>query len=237
MSSPTLSVCCITRGPSRRVAHQLGLLRAVAEEIVVAVDDRIDSTLLGPLVEVADEVVLYPYEDPVDRPVGWVHALCRGDWILWLDDDEIVSRSLLSELGSLVRAPDVTHYFLTRRWLYQDVRSVLDDAPWYPDYQLRLVRNDPALLWFPGITHWPIEALGPHRYVEAPIYHTDLLLNPLERRREKSSRYERVLPGKRVAGLPLNHAYYLPEDRIGIALASVPDEDAAQIEAALAEDP
>ena len=237
MNSPTLSVCCITRGPSRRVAHQLGLLRAVAEEIVVAVDDRIDSTLLGPLVEVADEVVLYPYEDPVDRPVGWVHALCRGDWILWLDDDEIVSRSLLSELGSLVRAPDVTHYFLTRRWLYQDVRSVLDDAPWYPDYQLRLVRNDPALLWFPGITHWPIEALGPHRYVEAPIYHTDLLLNPLERRREKSSRYERVLPGKRVAGLPLNHAYYLPEDRIGIALASVPDEDAAQIEAALAEDP
>ena len=237
MSSPTLSVCCITRGPSRRVALQLGLLRPVAAEIVVAVDDRIDTALLGPLVEVADEVVLYPYEDPVDRPVGWAHALCRGDWILWLDDDELVSKRLLAELESLVRAPEMTHYWLTRRWLYRDARSILDDVPWYPDYQLRLVRNDPALLWFPGITHWPIEAIGPHRYVEAPLYHTDLLLNPLERRREKSSRYERLLPGKRVGGLPLNHAYYLPEDRTEVALAPVPEEDALQIEAALAGDP
>ena len=107
----------------------------------------------------------------------------------------------------------MTHYWLTRRWLHGDARTMLDEPPWTPDYQLRLVRNDPALLWFPGVTHWPIEAVGPHRYVEEPLYHTDLLLNPLERRREKSSRYERLLPGKRVGGLPLNHAYYLPEDR------------------------
>lgn len=231
-----MSVCCITRGPSRRVALQLELLRPVAAEIVVAVDDRLDTALLGPLVEVADELVLYPYDDPVDRPVGWVHALCRGDWILWLDDDEFVSGRLLAELESLVRARDVTHYWLTRRWLYRDARSILDDAPWNPDYQLRLVRNDPALLWFPGITHWPIEAVGPHRYVEAPLYHTDLLLNPLERRREKSSRYERLLPGTRVGGLPLNHAYYLPEDRAAVALVPVPEEDAPQIEAVLAGD-
>lgn len=238
MTAPApLSVCCITRGPSRRVALQLGLVRAAAAEIVVAVDDRIEPTLLGPLADVADELVLYPYEDPVDRPVGWVHALCRGDWILWLDDDEVVSQRLLAELDELVRARDVTHYWLTRRWLYGDARTLLDDAPWTPDYQLRLVRNDPALLWFPGVTHWPIEAVGPHRYVEAPIYHTDLLLNPLERRREKSSRYEHLIPGKRIAGLPLNHALYLPEDRAEPALAPVPEADAAQIEAVLAGDP
>ena len=87
------------------------------------------------------------------------------------------------------------------------------------------------------MTHWPIEAVGPHRYVEEPLYHTDLLLNPLERRREKSSRYERLLPGKRVGGLPLNHAYYLPEDRAGLSLARVPEEDALHIEATLAGDP
>jgi hypothetical protein len=237
VTDPALSVCCITRGPSRRVALQLGLLRQVAAEIVVAVDDRLDPELLGPLREVADEIVLYPYEEPVDRPVGWVHSLCRRDWILWLDDDEVVSQPLLDSLGSLIRAPDVTHYWLTRRWLHGDARTMLDDPPWTPDYQLRLVRNDPALLWFPGVTHWPIEAVGPHRYVEEPLYHTDLLLNPLERRREKSSRYERLLPGKRVGGLPLNHAYYLPEDRAGLSLAPVPEEDALHIEAALAGDP
>ncbi len=100
-ASASLSVCCITRGPSSRVALQLGLLRPVAAEIVVAVDDRVDPELLAPLVALADEVVLYPYEDPVDRPVGWVHALCSRDWILWLDDDEIPSQRLLGELERL----------------------------------------------------------------------------------------------------------------------------------------
>ena len=79
---------------------------------------------------------------------------------------------------------------------------MLDESPWAPDYQLRLVRNDPALLWFPGVTHWPIEAVGPDRNFYAPLYHTDLLLNPVERRREKSSRYERIEPGKPVEGAP-----------------------------------
>ena len=236
-AAASLSVCCITRGPTRRVALQLGLLRPVASEIVVAVDDRVDRELLEPLVELADDLVLYPYEEPVDRPVGWVHALCGGDWILWLDDDEIPSQRLLAELERLVAARDVTHYWLTRRWLYGDPRTMLDESPWVPDYQLRLVRNDPALLWFPGVTHWPIEAMGPHRYVEAPIFHTDLLLNPLERRREKSSRYERQEPGKRVDGWPVNNAYYLPEDRNELALARVPDEDVPSIEAALGGDP
>jgi hypothetical protein len=237
LTDPTLSVCCITRGPCRRVSLQLGLLRDVAAEVVVAVDDRLEPESLGPLRAVADELVLYPYEEPVDRPVGWVHSLCRGDWILWLDDDELVSQALLDSLDALLRAPDTTHYWLPRRWLYGDSSTMLDDPPWNPDYQLRLVRNDPALLWFPGVTHWPIEAVGPHRYVEAPLYHTDLLLNPLERRREKSSRYERLLPGKRISGLPLNHAYYLPEDRGELSLAAVPDEDARHVETALAGDP
>jgi hypothetical protein len=237
VTSSGLSVCCLTRGPSRRVALQLGLARGVAAEIVVAVDDRIEPAQLGPLAEVADELVLYPYEDPVDRPVGWVHSLCTRDWILWLDDDEVVSQALLDGMEALLAARDVTHYWLPRRWLYRDARTMLDEAPWVPDYQLRLVRNDPALLWFPGVTHWPIEAVGPRRYLEAPLYHTDLLLNPLERRREKSSRYEQLIPGKRIAGLPLNHALYLPEDRPEAALAPVPEADAAQIEEVLAGDP
>jgi hypothetical protein len=237
LTAPSLSVCCLTRGPSRRVALQLGLLREAAAEIVVAVDDRIDRARLGPLADVADELVLYPSEEPVDRPVGWVHSLCTGDWILWLDDDEVVSERLVTELPTLLRARDVTHYWIPRRWLFRDPGTMLDEAPWYPDYQLRLVRNEPALLWFPGVTHWPIEAWGPRRYLEAPLYHTDLLVNPLERRREKSSRYERLAPGKRIAGLALNHALYLPEYRPQAALAPVPEADAAQIEALLAGDP
>ena len=79
-------------------------------------------------------------------------------------------------------------------------RASCEGPPWVPDFQLRLVVNDPRLVWFPGITHWPIQAIGPHRYLETPLYHTDLLLNPEERRRAKVRRYEAAVPGRRVAG-------------------------------------
>jgi hypothetical protein len=234
---PTLSVCCLTRGPTARVAAQLALLRDVAAEIVVGLDTSVPADLAGPLAKIADVLVHYPYADPVDRPVGWIHSLCTGDWILWVDDDEIPSAALVRTAREIPREATVTHCFVPRRTLWRDPGSVLLGAPWVPDFQLRLVQNDPRVVWFPGITHWPIQALGPHRYLEAPLYHTDLLLNPVERRREKVRRYETAVPGRRVAGLPMNDAYFLPEDRADVRLAAVADEDRETIRRLLALEP
>ena len=181
--SPSLSVCCLTRGPTNRVAAQLRLLRDVADEIVVGLDTSVDAELAHPLEDVADVLVHYPYVDPVDRPVGWIHSLCTRDWILWVDDDEIPSARLVASVRETIADPSVTHCFVPRRTLWGDAGRILAGTPWVPDFQLRLVQNDPRLVWFPGITHWPIQAIGPHRYLDAPLYHTDLLLNPLERRR------------------------------------------------------
>ena len=236
-TATSLSVCCITRGPTRRVAAQLAPLRGIADEIVLAVDDRVDNTLLGPLAELAEALVLYPYLDPVDRPVGWVHSLCTRDWILWLDDDEVPGSELLRGLPELLRSPAETHYWLPRRWLYGSSDMYLAEAPWQPDYQLRLVQNDPRLLWFPGVTHRPIEAVGPHRYLEWPIYHADLLLNPLEGRRAKARRYETVAPGQRLAGVPMNLALHVPELRDTLDLRPLPPEDAEIVGGALAVEP
>ena len=229
----TLSVCCLTRGPTARVAAQLALLREVADEIVVGLDTSVDADLAHPLVEVADVVVHYPYVDPVDRPVGWVHSLCTQHWILWVDDDEIPSAALVEALPELVSDPTVTHCFVPRRSLWRDTATMLQGPPWVPDFQLRLVLNDPRLVWFPGITHWPIQAIGPHRYLDAPLYHTDLLLNPEELRREKVRRYETAIPGRRVTGLPMNDAYFLPEDRPSVQVAPVPSPDRETLAAIL----
>jgi len=234
---PTLSVCCLTRGPTARVAAQLALLRDVATEIVVALDTSVGTELAAPLAEVADVLVHYPYVDPVDRPVGWVHSLCGGDWILWVDDDEIPSAALVRALRGIPRETAVTHCFVPRRTLWRDPASVLAGPPWVPDFQLRLVQNDPRLVWFPGITHWPIQAIGPHRYLDAPLYHTDLLLSPVEQRRAKVRRYEAIVSGKRVAGLPMNDAYFLPEDRPEVALDGVADEDRDTIDRLLSLEP
>jgi hypothetical protein len=209
----TLSVNCMTRGPADRVTAMLRLFRGVADEIVVAVDDRAGEEIEGALGSVADRLLRYPYEEPVDRPLAWIHAKCSGDWVLTVDDDELPGPGLLEALPQLTQAGDVTHYWLPRRWLYPTPERYLDARPWRPDYQPRLVLNDARVLSFTPETHVPVKPIGPSRYLDTPLYHLDTLLNSLEAREAKAQRYERLHPGKRVAGRPLNEAFYLPERR------------------------
>jgi hypothetical protein len=215
-----LSVCCLSGGPPRRLAALLELVRPVADEIVVAVDERVDRARLGRVTELSDVLVAYPFADPVERPLAWLHSLCHCDWIFRIDDDEVPSRALLDAL----RAPNdrLTHVWVPRRWLWGP-DSWLADDPWAPDWQLRLVR--PAAARFPGRTHIPVQAEGPHAYLEAPLYHLDLVVNDEAHRAAKARRYEQARRGLRLGGLPLNDAYYLPELRDSLAIAPVPPED------------
>lgn len=79
----------MTAGPAGRVAAILRLLRPVVDELLVAVDDRAGDDVVSAAVDVADRVVRYPYAEPVDRPLAWLHDQCAGEWVLTIDDDEI----------------------------------------------------------------------------------------------------------------------------------------------------
>lgn len=182
-------------------------MRPVADEIVVAVDDRVDPAVLATIRELADRVVLVPYADPPERTFQWLHEQTTGDWVFRVDDDEMPSRSLLAVLAAPPQ--DVTHCFFPRRWLWGD--GWLDAFPWRPDWQLRLSRRE--AVQFPGAMHIPVRGAGPARYLETPIYHLDLLDTAREVREAKVKRYGALRPGLRVAGRPLNEAYYLPETR------------------------
>ena len=91
----SLSVATMTAGPGPRLAALLATLRGVADEIVVAVDDRADPSVSADLARVADRLVVYPYADPVDRPLRWLYGQCRSEWALLIDDDELPSLALI----------------------------------------------------------------------------------------------------------------------------------------------
>jgi hypothetical protein len=229
----TLSVAVMTAGPGPRVAALLRLLRPAADEILVALDDRAGDEIVAELSQVADRVVLYPFAEPVDRPLAWLCEQCRSHWVLLIDDDEIPSAALVEALPELVQDDRLTHYWIPRRWLFPDSSAFLDEPPWRPDYQLRLIRRDPRSVYFSDEFHRPIVAQGPGRFLETPLWHADPLVRTHAQRLEKARRYERERPGMRIAGRSLNFAFYVPEFRPDARRAPVPPREREAIDSVL----
>ena len=232
----TLSVLCPTRDSGERIRALLEPLREVADEIVVAVDSRVDPDLLGDHAAVADRLLRFEL-GPADGALAWLHEQCTGDWVLTIAGDEVASPELVAALPELVSSRSVLQYWFPVRWLFPDADHWLRELPWYPDFHNRLVRND-GTLRFPGVAHSGAAAAMPARYLEEPIYHLDLILHTEQQRRAKAERYERATPGLTApGGGSLNEQYYLPERRAEWRLELVPDTDRSAIGRVLAARP
>jgi len=223
-----VSVCCLTADPGPRVAALLEQLRPVVDEIVVAADSRADGDRLRHYAACAD--VLLRFEmGAYDRHLAWLHDRCSGDWILRMDGDEVASPGFVEQLPALTAARDVEQYLLPRRWLFPDADHWLDELPWWPDYQVRLVRNS-GLLRFPGLQHTGPVPVRPARYLDTPLYHLACLLRSEDERRGHGDSYEDLRPGLQApGGGPLNERFYLPERHATRGPSSVPEDHRAAI--------
>ena len=56
------------------------------------------------------EIELDTFPEPA---MAWLHAQCSADWILRIDDDEVLSASLLEQLPELTKARDVVQYWFS----------------------------------------------------------------------------------------------------------------------------
>jgi hypothetical protein len=233
----TLSVCCITADAGPRVAAILELLRPVADEVVVAADARVEPDALREYAAFADRLHRIEFA-LTERHLAWLHARCSGDWILRIDGDEVPSRSLVQALPELTSARDVVQYMLPRRWLYPDAERWLEELPWWPDYQVRLVRND-GLLRFRGTPHSGATATRPARYLEShALYHLALLEGPRTDRASGALRYEELeLDLRAPGGGPLTERFYRPDLHAGRTQARVPAEDREPIAAVIEASP
>jgi len=228
-----LSICCVTASPSRAAAVLAGL-RDIADEIVVAVDvsgGEQDLTQLGAVADRLFQIVLDAFPEPA---MAWLHAQCSADWILRIDDDEVLGASLLEQLPGLMQARDVVQYWFARRWLYPDPGHWLDEWPWFPDFQGRLLRND-AQLWFPGLCHSSVALALPARYLDSGLYHLAHLLADRQEREHKVERYRAVDARLRVtAADPYLSTFYVPELHPDARSVAVDPCDRDTIDAVLA---
>ncbi|HST69209.1 MAG TPA: class I SAM-dependent methyltransferase [Solirubrobacterales bacterium] len=187
--------------------------RPLADEVVVAVDERAHPETTNECARLADRVYVVPAAMAhMERYLGWLHSRCSGEWILRADDDELPSEALKKVLRPLLDEREPTHYWLPRSWMYPTPETYITEGIWHRDIQLRLVRNLPGLWRFSGRLHSNVEVAGAGRIVDAPLLHLALLVSDLEKRRAKVEAYERVAPGLRApSGVPLN-SVFVPEE-------------------------
>jgi hypothetical protein len=210
--------------PPARVAAALEPLRSLEPEVVLAVDERTDPAFDDGYCLIADRVLRTPFPGTFAAAFGWLRTHCGGDWILQIDSDEVPSPDLAAAAAAVMADDDATHAFVPRRWLYPDGDHYLAQWPWRPDYHLRLLRNDPALLRFPSIAHEPVRVIGPNRHLTEPLYHAHLL-EPEEQRVRTVERYDGLRPDLRMEGRSLSEAYYLPERRTAVKTVRLPHRD------------
>lgn len=163
-----LSVCCVTRVSPQQTRGSLAPLRAVANEIVVGVDERWGASA-SEYERFADRVLVLP-SGGVERSLAELHQACAHDWVLRVDPDETVSPALLEKLPHLLADDAVRHYAIARRWIVDDGSHWLDEAPWWPDFQVRLIRSGGA-----SFSGQPAVIEAPRAFVIEALLHFDCL--------------------------------------------------------------
>lgn len=143
----TLSVTIAAKNEEKNIGRCLDAVRW-ADEAVVVDDLSTDRT--------ADicrrhGAVLIQHDS-----AGYFHAnknlaieRARGEWILSLDADEVVSPELAGEIRETVKTGRAAAYYISRRnyFLGRWVRG----CGWYPDRSIRLFRK--------GATSWPVRII------------------------------------------------------------------------------
>ncbi len=225
---PRLSTCIMTMNSAQRIRPLLKYVRRFSDEIVVGVDSKTTDDTLGACRGLADE--LFVIQSNALTCNAGLEALvdrCQGDWVLRLDDDEFPEPHFAELVGGLMCNDKYTHYKLPRLHLSQiNPLMWVNDSYLYPDYQMRLFRNEPHLLKFPGaVGHLGIECQGPKgRLNSVNLVHLNLAINPRFKREAKLKTYIERLNGEWVH--PVNeHALLFEDFHYRIEPYTYPDAD------------
>jgi hypothetical protein len=204
----TLSILCVTNAEPHAgifILRMARLATVLGCEFVIGCDGLAAQS--APYRHLADKVVNLPAHDvPLQECVSDLAVnSCSGDYVLRLDDDEVVSPSLERWLLEK-KYEDGTLFTFPRVYLYPDASHVLCNEGMYPDLQTRLGLKKNML----GVTF--IHAGNPNgcgEIVYHALEHHKLLVKTFAQRQEIAERYEAIREG--AGTLPHYARYNVPE--------------------------
>lgn len=168
MTRPKLSVVLATYNEAKNLPRCLQAVKTLADEICLVDGKSQDGTL-----EIAKKFGAR-IKITTNKPNFHINKnmaidMARGEWILQLDADEVVSQSLLKRIQSIIAKSDGPNgYWIPRLNYFLGVP--LTKGGQYPDYTLRLYRNGLGRL--PGKdVHEQAQVEGEVAYLSEDLLH------------------------------------------------------------------
>lgn len=198
-----LSVLIFTLNGSEKLSSILPGIRAVADDLVIGVDDTTTDDSVAIARKYADTVYSVGHAGMAVAKEGELNvveegmARCKGDWVLLIDHDETLSPHWADKtfVQALLQDRYATHYWIPRRWIVPPGDRFISSRHWYPDYQLRLIRNLPSVVRFPMLPHQIYTVAGEGRRITRGwIAHWDLVWHNRNVRESKIASYREWSP-------------------------------------------
>lgn len=183
--------------------------RNVFDELVIFIDEeRATAGTVGRAQEAATRVYRHKADTWLAANFASMAQACESDWVFLLEYDEQLSLEWqqLDRWREILETTQFTNFWVPRRWSVSS-ELYINSNPWWPDFQLRLFRNNLKGTTFPKRLHDAIYVPGPTAsFHNLAIHHHVLWLLSREQREAKTAYYEQLRPGFG-AGY-----YYLYED-------------------------
>jgi (heptosyl)LPS beta-1,4-glucosyltransferase len=134
-----ISVVINTLNEEKNLPRALASVKQFADEIVV-VDMKSDDKTVAIAKKAGAKVFEYKRAGYVEPARNFAIGKTTGKWILILDADEQLPRSLVKKLKEIVKNPSANYYRLPRKNLI--FGKWVKHSRWWPDYNIRFFQKD-----------------------------------------------------------------------------------------------
>lgn len=170
-----LSAVVITHNEEDWIENCLASVKPIADEVIVVDDGSTDNTVA--ICKKLGAKVFHHDWEGFSKQKNFAVSKTSGDWLLFIDADERVSKGLAQEIQELVKNHSLlkNDSFLTTSAYAMPRQNIIlgqkmRHGGWWPDYVTRLVRKDSFVGW-EGNLHESLQAEGEIRRLQHVLYH------------------------------------------------------------------
>jgi len=147
-----ISAVINTYNEEKNIEKCLSSLASWVSEIIIVDMNSSDNT-----VKIAkgftDKIYSFPYIGFVEPARNMAIGKAHGDWIILVDADEEIPKSLSSKIKDLISKTDCSYFRIPRKNII--FSKWIRHASWWPDYQIRLFKKG-AVSWSDKIHSIPL---------------------------------------------------------------------------------